>query len=151
MDSVRNADLRVLTVKPPYPAVLECVLDQTMNEEQTKIEIAKLICKRFMNMNETTPRHTILIMCESPDLLSQMEQRCLLRDTDRHDNYLPTSGSFALLGDEDELFKFARMAFERTAHALWTLYYVEGPGVDHEPFEFTMYVNRLHDDQIGRA
>lgn len=99
-----------------------------------------------MKKLETTPRLMILLMCESPDLLSEMEQRCLLRDTDKHNNYIPTSGSFALLGDEDELYKFAQMAFERTAYALWNLYRAEGPGVDHEPFEFMMYVNRLYVD-----
>ncbi len=117
-----------------------------MNQDQTKLEIAKAVCLRFINMRETTSRHQILVKSENPNLLYEMERRNLLQASDDRSAYRPTVGTFALLGDDDELYQRAREGFTRTAFALYNLYCVEGCSVDHEPFEFARYVSKLYDD-----
>lgn len=119
-----------------------------MTEEQIKAKIAKAVCERFVKLRTTTDRHAILVVFENPDLLYQMEQRTLIRASRDHKDYLPTVGTFALLGDDDELYKDARLAFERTTYALWNLYRSEGCEVDHEPVEFAMYANNLYPNPI---
>lgn len=117
-----------------------------MNEEEIKVEIAKLVCSRFMNMRQNTPRHMIVAGFERPDLVADMQKRNLISETQQRDNYLPTVGTFALLGDENELYRFARTAFERTAYALWNLYRCEGLGTDHEITEFKTYADKFYSD-----
>lgn len=119
-----------------------------MNQDQTKAEIAKAVCLRFIDMRETTSRHQILVKSENPDLLYEMERRNLLQLSDDRTEYRPTVGTFALLGDNDELYQRAEEAFRRTAFALYNLFCVEGGAVDHEPFEFATYVNKLYDDPV---
>jgi len=114
-----------------------------MNDEQVRSEIARLVCARFMNMHESTPRHMIVSGFECPELLDEMETRNLLHATKQRDDYVPTVGSFALLGDENESYQFARTAFERTAYALWNAYRCEGPGVGHESSSFEIYVSQF--------
>src|SRR5579863_7323131 len=117
-----------------------------MNRDQIITEIAKAVCSRFINMRETTSRHQILIKSENPDLLYEMERRNLLQPSDDRTEYRPTVGTFALLGDNDELYQRAQEAFRRTAFGLYNLFYVEGGTVDHETFEFATYVNKLYPD-----
>ena len=117
-----------------------------MTEEEIKVRIAELVCKRFMDMRQSTSRHMIVAGFEHPDVLDDMEGRNLVYASEQRDGYLPTVGTFALLGDEDGLYQFARMAFERTAYALWNLYCCEGLGTDHEVSEFTTYANQFFPD-----
>jgi uncharacterized protein (TIGR02391 family) len=119
-----------------------------MTEEQIKAKIAKVVCERFVNMGETTKRHAILVGFENPDVLDQMVQRTLIRTFGNRNDYLPTVGTFALLGDDNELYQDARVAFEKTTDALWNLYRSEGCEVDHEPVEFAVYANKLYPDPI---
>ncbi|MGD0629616.1 MAG: hypothetical protein ABR987_09695, partial [Terracidiphilus sp.] len=76
-----------------------------MTEEQVKAGIAKVVCTRFINMRATTSRHAILVDFESLDVLYEMEQRNLVRASEDHNDYRPTVGTFALLGDEHELYQ----------------------------------------------
>lgn len=117
-----------------------------MTEEEIKVEIAKLVCSRYMNLRKNTPRHMIVAGFERPDVLDDMESRNLVSDSQQRDGYLPTVGTFALLGDQDELYQFARTAFERTAYALWNLYRCEGLGSDHEASKFQTYVDKFYSD-----
>lgn len=114
-----------------------------MNKEQIKAEIANLVCSRFINERATTPRHMILVQFESLDLLEEMESRNLIRAREERDNYLPTIGSFAILGDDHEFYHLASLAFERTILGLWSLYRSEGCSVDHTPAEFETKMNDL--------
>jgi uncharacterized protein (TIGR02391 family) len=118
-----------------------------MTEEQIKAGIAKVICTCFVNRRATTSRHEIVVDFESPDVLDEMEQRNLVRASEDRNDYRPTIGTFALLGDEHELYQKARAAFERTIRTLLHLYRDEGCGVDHEPYEFAVRANRLHSDE----
>lgn len=95
----------------------------------------------------TTPRHMILVRFESLDLLEEMESRNLIRAREQRENYLPTVGSFAVLGDDHELYQLASLAFERTILGLWSLYRSEGCGIDHTPAEFEIHINNLLSSQ----
>ncbi len=117
-----------------------------MTEEDVKAGIAKAVCLRFINMRRTTSRHAILVEFECPDVLDEMEGRNLISASERRDNFRPTLGTFALLGDDHELYQRARAAFERTIYGLWNLYRCEGNEVDHEAFEFANYTNKLYCD-----
>jgi uncharacterized protein (TIGR02391 family) len=117
-----------------------------MTEEEIKVRIAELVCKRFMDMRQSTPRHMIVAGFERPDVLDETESRNLVSAFEQRDGYLPTVGAFALLGDEHELYQFARTALERTAYALWNLYRCEGIGVDHEASEFKTYADQFYSD-----
>ena len=118
-----------------------------MTEEQIKAGIAKEVCTRFANMHAMTSRHSILVDFESPNVLYEMEQRNLIRASEDRNHYRPTVGTFALLGDESELYKNARAGFERTIGVLRHLFRKEGCGVDHEPHEFAVLANRHHSDE----
>jgi uncharacterized protein (TIGR02391 family) len=118
-----------------------------MKEEQVKAGIANLVCTRFINKRETTPRRSILGDFESLDVLYEMEQRNLVWASENHNDYRPTIGTFALLGDDHELYQRARAAFERTILALLQLFRTEGCEADHEVHEFAVYTNRLNSDQ----
>jgi uncharacterized protein (TIGR02391 family) len=121
---------------------------RTMTEEQAKTEIAKVVCKRFIKMRAITSRHTILVDFECPDVLDAMEQRNLVKASENRNDYRPTVGTFALLGDEHELYQEARAAFGRTINALRHLYRTEGCGIDHKPHEFASYTNTLNSDEV---
>jgi uncharacterized protein (TIGR02391 family) len=84
---------------------------------------------------------------ESLDVLYEMEQRNLVWASENHNDYRPTIGTFALLGDDPELYQRARAAFERTILALLQLFRTEGCEADHEVHEFAVYTNRLNSDQ----
>lgn len=115
-----------------------------MTEEQIRAGIAKAVCVRFIDMHSPTPRHSILVEFENPDLLDEMERHSLISAAPNREAYLPTVGTFALLGDDHELYQSARTAYERTIYALWNLYRSEGSSVDHEPAEFEEYANKLY-------
>jgi uncharacterized protein (TIGR02391 family) len=114
-----------------------------MTEEEIKVEIARLVCSRYMNLRQNTPRHMIVAGFERPDVLDEMESRNLVSASEQRDGYLPTVGTFALLGDENELYQFARSAFERTAYALWNLYRSEGLG-DYGAANFATYADQFY-------
>lgn len=122
-----------------------------MGDEEIKADIAKTICARFINLRATTARRGILVKYERPDLLDQMEQSNLVRASDNRSEYQPTIGTFALLGDDNELYQQAREGFRRTAYALWNLYCTEDPPVDHEPAEFARYANKFYPDPVHHA
>ena len=46
--------------------------------EEIKAGIATVVCTRFINLHQTTPRHGILVQFESPDMLDEMERRHIL-------------------------------------------------------------------------
>jgi uncharacterized protein (TIGR02391 family) len=117
-----------------------------MTEEQIKVGIARYVCSRFMDARKTTLRRKILVEFEDLDVLNEMEVRNLVRAKEQHENYLPTVGSFAILGDGDDLYQFARTAFERTIRALWELYRSDGCEVDHEVVEFAIFADSLYPD-----
>lgn len=113
-----------------------------MTDENLKIEIARTVCSRFINAREPTSRFLLVTEFESPDLLDQMNSRGLLRASKSRDNFLPTVSSFALLGDDDDLYLYASKAFERTASGLYTLFKNEGAEVDHSAHEFAVLTSR---------
>jgi uncharacterized protein (TIGR02391 family) len=117
-----------------------------MKEEEIKVGIAKLVCSRFMNLRQSTPRRMIVSGCERPDVLDEMQNQNLISESQQRDDYLPTVGTFALLGDANEHYQFARSAFERMAYALWNLYRCEGLGKDHEAAEFRTYADQFYSD-----
>lgn len=119
-----------------------------MTKEQIKAEIANLVCTRFIQDRISTPRHMILVRFESLDVLEEMESRNLIRTREQRENYLPTVGSFAILGDNHEYYQLASLAFERTILGLWSLYRSEGCGVDHTPAEFETHINSLLSSQV---
>lgn len=120
-----------------------------MTEEQVKAGIANVVCTRFINLGETTLRSAILTDFEDPDALYEMEQRSLVRASQDRGDFWPTIGTFAILGDEHELYQKARAAFERTTVALLHLFRAERfEATDHEAQEFAVYTNRLNPDEI---
>lgn len=122
-----------------------------MDRENVKTAIANMVCERFINEHATTSRRTILLEFENPDLLDEMEMRNLLRALDQRENYLPTVGSFALLGDDHQLYQFAHTAFDRTVHGLRSVFRSEKSNVDHTPTEFETYVNTLTSEEAPKG
>ena len=49
-----------------------------MADEDLKIEIARMVCSRFVNTREPTSRFPLVTKCESPVLLDRMEHNGLL-------------------------------------------------------------------------
>ena len=121
-----------------------CFPGKAMTEEQIRAGVAEAVCLRFMNLHESTSRHSLLIEFENPDLLLEMEQRSLLQPTPDRIGFLPKVGTFMLLSNEHELYQRAYEAYGRTIYALWNLYRSEGSSVSHEPIEFTAYVDKLY-------
>lgn len=118
-----------------------------MTEEQIKAGIANLVCTRFINKGETTSRRAILADFENLDVLYEMEQHTLVYASEKRNDYRPTIGTFALLGDEHELYQRARAAFECTILALLQLFRTEGSETDHEVNDFAVYTNSLNSDE----
>lgn len=119
-----------------------------MKEEQIRSEIAKMVCDNFIKLHAKTSRHTILKRFDDLDVLDQMEHRNLLRASDQRNAYQPNIGTFAILDDEDDYHRMARVGFERTIRALRELFKAEDPGVNHEAQEFAAYTNRLNSDEV---
>ncbi|HWG22465.1 MAG TPA: TIGR02391 family protein [Terracidiphilus sp.] len=121
-----------------------------MTNDEIKSGIAKVVCAGFLERRERTKRHPLLVRFDNPnvlDVLDEMNQRNLLRDSgDRRDEYGPTSGTFALLGDGHEFYKQATSAFECTIRALRSLYLSNGGEVDYEPFDFRLRVQEFQDN-----
>ncbi len=119
-----------------------------MTDEKIKAGIAERVCVRFIKMHTATKRHQILVEFENLDVLNEMEQRNLIRASDDRSEYWPTVGTFALLGDDNQLYQQACEGFTRTAYALWNLYCNEDPPTEHDPSEFARYANKLYPDPV---
>ena len=83
-----------------------------------KLAIATRVCENFAYSQRATLRHDLLNDFEDPNLLADMESRSLLKTTPARLDYLPSFGSFALLGDNHELYQQARKGFVATVLAL---------------------------------
>ena len=83
-----------------------------------KLAIATRVCENFAYSQRATPRHDLLNDFEDPNLLADMESRSLLKTNPSRLDYLPSFGSFALLGDAHELYQQARKGFVATVFAL---------------------------------
>ena len=114
-----------------------------MNEHEIKAAIARLVCQRFLESRQSTRRHQLVIDFENLDILDEMQSRGLLRETEDRAGYLPTIGTFALLGDQDELYKKARSATERVIRSLVELYRGQNPNLNYDAHAFESYVDQL--------
>jgi uncharacterized protein (TIGR02391 family) len=77
-------------------------------------------------------------------VLDEMSSRNLVWSAGQREDYLPTAGSFALLGDDHSLYQLVRTLFERTINALWELYRSGGCDIDHEAAEFVIETRGLN-------
>jgi uncharacterized protein (TIGR02391 family) len=103
-----------------------------MTFEQISIEIAKTICHNFLDLHQSTARHGLVVRFEESDLLFEMESRGLCRPRNNQQDYLPSSGSFALLPREDVLYQRAERAFTVTILTLRNLFKTENSGEKYE-------------------
>jgi uncharacterized protein (TIGR02391 family) len=94
----------------------------TTKAKEIQAEIATRLCVCFIEQRRPIRRHDILIEFESPDVLDEMEMRGLAGVNPNSREYLPTAGTFALLGDQHELYVQAGSAFVKTIPILWNLY-----------------------------
>ena len=74
-----------------------------------------------------------MVRFEITNLLSEMETRGLCKPSPNQEEYLPSSGSFAVLPSEEEFFRKAEGAFTSTVRVLRHLFRVEGKGVSYAP------------------
>jgi uncharacterized protein (TIGR02391 family) len=105
-----------------------------MTQQQIVVEVARDICANFLNEHRPTSRHDLVVRFEITNLLSEMETRGLcIRSPLDQEQYLPCSGSFAVLPSEDEFYLQAEAAFTSTARILRHLFRTEGKGVSYTP------------------
>jgi uncharacterized protein (TIGR02391 family) len=93
--------------------------------EDVRADIALKVCRSFIDLRKPVSRRDLLLQFENRDLLDEMSTRGLLRENPNNRDCLPTAGSFALLGDEHELYLRARDAFAQMISALWRFYRLE--------------------------
>jgi len=103
--------------------------------KEIQVDIATRLCVRFIEQRQSMRRHDILVEFENPDLLNEMERRGLALGNPNSREYLPSAGTFALLGDEHVLCVQARSAFEQTIPILWNLYRRDAGGVTYQTAE----------------
>jgi len=84
------------------------LFNQSMTPDQIQTEVLKIVCTRFLNLKQATPRRTLVVKFQNPDVITEIAGRALMRETGNRgeEQYLPNSASFALCGDSD----FAKMA-----------------------------------------
>ena len=90
-----------------------------------RVNIALTVCRSFIDRAKPVPRHELILEFENPQLLDEMSTRGLLHEDPNNRDCLPTVGSFALPGDEHELYLRARDAFARMMSVLWRFYRLE--------------------------
>src|SRR3569623_466184 len=100
------------------------VRDEEVNND-IRINVALKVCRSFIEEAKPVSRLELLFEFESPQLLDEMATRGLLRENPNNRDCVPTVGSFALLGDEHELYVRAREAFARMMSVLWKFYRLE--------------------------
>lgn len=97
-----------------------------------RVNIALTVCRSFIDLAKPVSRHALLLEFESPGLLNEMGTRGLLREDPNNRDCLPTVGSFAILGDEHELYLRARAAFARMMSILSTFYRLDHGREEYE-------------------
>jgi uncharacterized protein (TIGR02391 family) len=116
--------------------------------KEIQVDIAMRLCVLFIEQRQSMRRHDILVEFENPDLLDEMEMRGLARANPNSREYLPTAGTFALLGDEHVLCVQARSAFEKTVPILWNLYRRDAGGVTYPTAELRANAAKFIEDGI---
>jgi len=126
---------RIFFARTQFPAHFFCHLATigNMTQEQIVVEVAREICANFLNEGRPTSRHDLMVRFEITNLLSEMETRGLCKPSPNQEEYLPSSGSFAVLPSEEEFFRKAEAAFTSIVRVLRHLFRAEGKGVSYAP------------------
>jgi uncharacterized protein (TIGR02391 family) len=104
-----------------------------MTQEQIVVQVARDICAKFLNEGRPTSRHDLMVRFEITNLLSEMETRGLCKPSPNQEEYLPSSGSFAVLPSDDQFFRKAEAAFTSTVRVLRHLFRAERKGISYTP------------------
>ena len=110
---------------------------------QNRAKIARTLCTRFLDLKQVTTEHQLLITYADPALLQDMENRTQLRARNNRTEFLPSVGSFALLGDDDPMFLKGQAAYELIVRLAWNLYYTDGDASEYSFADLLEYANKL--------
>lgn len=93
--------------------------------KDVRADIALKVCSSFIDQAKPVSRRELLLEYGNWNVLDEMSTRGLLRENPNNRDCLPSAGSFALLGEEHELYLRARDAFAQMITALWRFYRLE--------------------------
>lgn len=109
--------------------------------------IAEAVCRRFIDLKQSTGRHELVVAFENTQVLFDMEQHCLLRARNNQQEYLPTVGSFAVT--DGELYQLAAYGTCVVLHALKNLFKVNPPGTDYDLAGLREHVAKMHPEGVA--
>ena len=112
-----------------------------MTPQETKAEVANMLCQRYVDLHEVTRRREIIVRVRNPQILMEMEQATLCRSQDNQRAFLPTAGSFALIADK-ELADRARKSTVRTIQTLQSLFEAQERDEPYSPSDLLEYAGK---------
>jgi hypothetical protein len=113
-----------------------------MDSEQTKREIAKEVCFRFVNHQLPSERRPLILRYKKPLLLDEMENSLLLASRDNRQAYLPTLDSFGLLDETNPDLDCARISTVSILRLLKHLYELEDRKTPYSFGDLLMHADR---------
>jgi uncharacterized protein (TIGR02391 family) len=113
-----------------------------MNANKTIIEMSDTICRRFLNMRTSSPRHSLVVAFKNPTLLFVMEQHGLVRALNNQQDFLPRSGAFAVL--TGEVFERAKLCMAIAMHTLRNMFEVNALNTEYEFSDLLQHAYKMH-------
>jgi len=74
-----------------------------MSPEEVQVQICRYVCDRFIRLRTAVDRKSLVVKFEHPEVLHEMINSCLLRESPTPQMYFPRLGAFAIAGDVDLL------------------------------------------------
>lgn len=93
--------------------------------DPVKVDVAKRITDRFLNMRQPSPRKPLAVIIRDAGILDEMENRSLVRAEKNRTEYFPTFSTFAILDEDNANFIKARNGVLKVLHTLTNLYEVD--------------------------
>ena len=117
-----------------------------MTPEQIQTEVLKIVCARFLNLKQSTPRKGLVVKFQNPDVISEVASRGLMRGIGsmNEQSYLPNATSFALSGDAD-LANLAKASVSIVLRVLKNMFEVEVDGANHSFADLVAHAKKMYD------
>lgn len=90
--------------------------------DPVKVDVAKRITDRFLNMRQPSPRKPLAVLIRDGGILDEMENRSLVRAEKNRTEYFPTFSTFAILNEDDAKYIKARDGVLKVLNTLTNLY-----------------------------
>jgi uncharacterized protein (TIGR02391 family) len=98
-----------------------------MTGQDVVVEIARCIGSHFLEFHSPSKGHDLVVHFETTSVLPEMEIRGLCKTTNNRTDFLASSGTFAVLPSDDQLYKRAEIAFVSTVRVLRHLFCRDPP------------------------